>query len=316
MTSAGMNVTHLRSVAIATPDPDGLAEFYDEVWGLAVVARHSGTTYLRGAGDEHHILSIAPGQRAQVVGYTLGLPDASSVDAAASLLRNEAGALVDPPAPLDAPGGGYGMTVTDPDGRLVGLSAGVEAHRAPAPARPVAPVKISHIVVNSAQLDVYQRFLVDMLGFTLADEMPHMSFYRCNADHHSIAVTRAPHASLNHIAFELATTGDVLRGVQRLRDTVPLVWGPNRHGPGNNVFAYFAAPNGQVIEYTSEIEQIDVDHPPAPRLWMPEDSRVVDEWADTTTLRPAPEARQAMLGEPEPPRGPAWKETSNDAAHQ
>jgi hypothetical protein len=126
-----------------------------------------------------------------------------------------------------------------------------------------------------------------------------MKFYRCNSDHHSVAICPAPHASLNHIAFEVPAVTDVLRGIEHLSPAVPLVWGPNRHGPGDNVFAYFLAPNQQVIEYTAEVQQIDQAAPPAPRMWLPAESRVADEWADESTLRPTPEARAAMLGEPE-----------------
>jgi len=34
-------------------------------------------------------------------------------------------------------------------------------------------------------------------------------------------------------------------------------WGLGRHGPGNNVFAYFVGPDDFVIEYTAEIQQVD-----------------------------------------------------------
>ena len=34
-------------------------------------------------------------------------------------------------------------------------------------------------------------------------------------------------------------------------------WGIGRHGPGDNVFGYFVEPNGFVVEYTAEVEQVD-----------------------------------------------------------
>jgi catechol 2,3-dioxygenase len=33
-----------------------------------------------------------------------------------------------------------------------------------------------------------------------------------------------------------------------------------RHGPGDNVFAYFVDPTGIVIEYTAEVLQVDDDY--------------------------------------------------------
>ena len=37
----------------------------------------------------------------------------------------------------------------------------------------------------------------------------------------------------------------------------PIAWGVGRHGPGDNVFAYFIDPVGFVIEYTAEVLQVD-----------------------------------------------------------
>jgi catechol-2,3-dioxygenase len=296
--------THLRGAIVAATDAESLAEFYAGTWGLSPVAVQDGRHYFRGTGPEHHILTIVPSDTNRLVGYELGLADRAAVDAAAEELEANGGVtIVAAPGALSTPGGGYGMTIADPEGRLVTLSAGVEP--APAVDRPstaVHPVKISHVVLNSPDADATARFFEQVIGFERADELPHMIFLRCNQDHHSLAISRAPHASLNHIAFAVPSTEDVLRGVEAVRATIPLVWGPNRHVPGNNTFGYFLAPNGQVIEYTAEVDQIDPANPPAPKLWRPEDNTVVrDSWAVAETLRPTPEAREAMTGSPEPP---------------
>src|ERR1044072_5071278 len=42
----------------------------------------------------------------------------------------------------------------------------------------------------------------------------------------------------------MADIDGVMRGIGRMRDAgFPLVWGPGRHGPGNNVFGYFVGPH-------------------------------------------------------------------------
>jgi catechol 2,3-dioxygenase len=67
----------------------------------------------------------------------------------------------------------------------------------------------------------------------------------------------AERATLHHIAFEMADIDSVMRGAGRMRDAgYPIEWGLGRHGPGNNVFAYFVGPDDFVIEYTAEIEQV------------------------------------------------------------
>ncbi len=49
-----------------------------------------------------------------------------------------------------------------------------------------------------------------------------------------------------------------MRGAGRLKTNgFNIEWGVGRHGPGDNVFTYFVEPNGFVVEYTTEVEQID-----------------------------------------------------------
>ena len=45
-----------------------------------------------------------------------------------------------------------------------------------------------------------------------------------------------------------------MRGMGRMKDNgYPIEWGPARHGPGDNVFAYFCGPDELPIEYTAEV---------------------------------------------------------------
>jgi NAD(P)-dependent dehydrogenase (short-subunit alcohol dehydrogenase family) len=55
-------------------------------------------------------------------------------------------------------------------------------------------------------------------------------------------------------------------------------WGPGRHGPGNNPFAYFVlAHSGFVIEFTSELQQIDEATHEA-QVWSRDDPEAMDRW--------------------------------------
>ena len=98
--------------------------------------------------------------------------------------------------------------------------------------------------------------------------------------------------SLNHIAFEMTDVDAVMRGIARLREAgYEAVWGPGRHGPGNNVFGYFIAPYGGVIEYTAEVSEVGDDY----RVGTPEDWKWppgrIDHWGiskkDTAKTGPA-----------------------------
>ncbi len=301
-----MRITHLRGVELTDPAPHEIAGFYEQIWGLQRVVTVGESVYLRGTGPEHHILSIHPGAQTTVRGYRLGLADRAVVDDAAAELgaRSEV-RIVSAPGLLDSPGGGYGLRITDPDGREIELLAEMAQAGEPGapPGRPpIQPTKVSHVVLNSPNADAYLQLLIEVLGFRVADETEHMVFLKCNLDHHSVAIARAPHASLNHVAFEVPTVEEVLAGVEHLRaHGFETIWGPGRHPQGMNAFGYFLAPNGQVVEYTAEVEQIPDDQL-APRFWVPEDYEVYDDWADISSLRPTPETRTLMRGVPEAAR--------------
>jgi catechol 2,3-dioxygenase len=124
------------------------------------------------------------------------------------------------------------------------------------------------VVFNTPRQEEAARFWVDALGFSVSDRSL-LTFIRCNSDHHSVAFHPGERASLHHIAFEMADIDSVMRGTGRMRDAGhPIEWGLGRHGPGNNVFAYFVGPDDFVIEYTAEIEQVtDATPVRAPRDW-------------------------------------------------
>jgi catechol 2,3-dioxygenase len=66
---------------------------------------------------------------------------------------------------------------------------------------------------------------------------------------------------MNHIAFLMPDLESVMRGAGRMIDRgYPIGWGVGRHGPGDNVFAYFVDPMGFVIEHTAEVLQVDDDY--------------------------------------------------------
>jgi catechol 2,3-dioxygenase len=118
-----------------------------------------------------------------------------------------------------------------------------------------------------------QRFYEKALGFRLTDRSKRWPSSRCNSDHHAVVIADAPVNGLNHVAFLMPDLEAVMRGAGRLIDAgFPIAWGVGRHGPGDNVFAYFIDPAGFVIEYTAEVLQVDdsyVVRGPAEWTWPP-----------------------------------------------
>ena len=129
-----------------------------------------------------------------------------------------------------------------------------------ADAKPVAdrPLRLAHVNLNSTDVDAATAFYENALGFRLTDRSKAMAFVRCNSDHHAVVISESPVNGLNHIAFLMPDLESVMRGSGRMIDAgFPIGWGVGRHGPGDNVFAYFIDPTGFVVEYTAEVLQVD-----------------------------------------------------------
>jgi len=256
MTEQPAKVAGLRGVDLGVPDVAAHARFFTRVWNLAVVAERNGSVYLRGAGAIHHILALHPREHAQLLCVNLAAADRDAIDRLHARARNAGARLVDAPAAVNEPGGGYGFAFSDLEGRVLRVIAD-DARHAEARAQPDRPQKITHVVLNTSRQEEAAAFWVQALGFEVSDRSL-LTFIRCNTDHHNIAFHPGDSSTLHHIAFEMDSIDAVMRGAGRMRDAgYPIEWGPGRHGPGNNVFAYFVGPDDFVIEYTAEVEQVD-----------------------------------------------------------
>jgi catechol 2,3-dioxygenase len=248
-------ITGLRSVDLGMADVAAGARFFADTWRLAPVAERNGSVYLRGSSGYHHILALHPRPRPELLCITLAAADRAAVDLLHDRVARSGVRAVEPPAGLQEPGGGYAFTFADPEGRVLRVVAG-DARHADAAMAPDRPHKITHVVLNTPRQEAAAKFWVDVLGFSVSDRSL-LTFVRCGADHHAVAFHPGEGSSLHHIAFEMADIDSVMRGAGRMRDAGrPIEWGLGRHGPGNNVFAYFVGPEDFVIEYTAEIEQV------------------------------------------------------------
>ena len=235
----------LQSVDLRVPDVEATERFFAEVWGLMPASDGR----LRGSDALPYLVGLEQGEPAIRAITFCGT-------------REETGG---------------GREVRGPEGELYRFV--IHERAEPLPASPDLPGRLSHVVLNSADVDAAERFATGTFGFRVSDRTRHMTFLRCNNVHHCVAYARAGYTSLNHIAFEMVDTDAVMRGIGRLRDAgYPCVWGPGRHGPGNNVFGYFVGPHGGLVEYTAEVEQVGDDYQVgSPEDWKWPPGRI-DHW--------------------------------------
>ncbi len=250
-------VSSLAAIELGVPDVNAAVTFYEKVWGLSAVERVGDTCYLRAAGTDYFVLALHRRAEPSCVRVRLSAEDHKAVDALAARVTMAGGALVCTPGRLASPGGGYGFAFHDLEGREFEVLTGARTHAVGALPND-RPYRLSHAVFNSMDLDRASDFMRDALGFRLRDRTAKASFMGCNADHHSVAFSNRPNSLLGHVAYELPNLEAAMRGCGRLkRAGLTLEWGVGRHGTGDNVFAYYVDPNGFVIEYTTEMQQVD-----------------------------------------------------------
>lgn len=279
-------VTGIRSVAIDVCALDEAAAFYDAVWGLAPVgAPDAAARYFRGTAAYHHILSLHRADRPAIRRLVFAAADRDAVAALHAKVQ-ASGVVTEAPREWTMPGGGYGFGFKDPEGRNLAVACHGARHvAAPAADR---PHKITHVNLNAGDYDGSTHFMIDALGFRLIDETVRARFLHAACpDHFSLALVKHGNATLNHIAFDLVDLDSVMRGAGRMRDAgYPIEWGVGRHGPGNNVFGYFAGPEEIPLEYTSEVLQIDDSYVPrGPDFWKFPPGRG-DQWGVTDPPSP------------------------------
>lgn len=273
-----VTVTKLAHVGFRAQNLSNQAEFYNDRWGLERVDEHAGEMFFRADGPDHHVLTLHSAEAPGLHHLAFEVASVEDVDRAADELEALGLPIVAPPTAGLEPGVAKAMRFCDPEGNLVELIAGVDAIREPYAARDVKPVGLNHVVLEARDRVALESFYRDRLGFQLTDQLADfMTFFRCNANHHSLAFLPARDGSggLNHAAFEIRNWEEWIKAVFHAGEKgIPRVWGPGRHVAGNNLFSYYKDPEDNTVEYTSEVEQIKgADYVPKVR-----NPPIADQW--------------------------------------
>jgi catechol 2,3-dioxygenase len=264
-------VAGLRSVELSTPDLAASIDFYTRVWGLDIVAEESGKVFLAASSDDFHVLELKSGERTELRKMTFRVQSAEDLQMLAEKTAAAGCSVLRPLGEADSPSGGRRFVVREPQGAVLEFVHGDLRKQV----EPIAnrPLRLAHVNINSMDIEALSTFYQNVLGFRLTDRSKLMAFLRCNDDHHAVVLAEAPVNGLNHIAFLMPDLEAVMRGSGRIVDAgYPIGWGVGRHGPGDNVFAYFVDPAGVVVEYTAEVLQVDDDYRfrgPSEWTWPP-----------------------------------------------
>ena len=277
-------VSGIRSVEIGASNPEQAARFYADVWGLN---RLAGTGYrFAGSAGEHPILTIVDGGTA-MRRFAFSVRGFAALDELHGRIR-AAGLPVSTSSRAFDDGEGIGFDSRDPEGRTIAFIA-TESEPSPVTLPKDRFSKVTHLNLNCGAYDAMRHYMTETLGFRVVDETRTNGFFNCDRDHHALVIGRVPmRPTLNHIAFEMPDLNSMMRMCGTMRENgYPIEWGVGRHGPGDNVFSYFAGPEEFPIECTAEVLQIDDSYAyRGPDIWGFPPGRT-DQWGVTD----APSAR-------------------------
>jgi catechol 2,3-dioxygenase len=256
-----MTIVRLGHVSFAVPELDRSTRFAEDVIGLRLVERLGDVAYLSST-ERRHQLVLRAGPTLSCDEIAFDVSDAGALDRLATR-ASEAG--LDVLEDADDPFVDRKLRFTIPNGPPVALCYGAATLRAESYSTlGVRPRKLGHVTIATPDGDGVGNILTQVLGMRLSDRLPlgehadgELRWYRCNSDHHAIGITPGP-AGVHHYAFEidnLASFG--ILGDHLLVNGIRYIWGPGRHGPGHNLFAYFPDADGGMIEVYSEMTQID-----------------------------------------------------------
>ena len=287
----------LRGIVMRGPNVTESCSFFENLWGLRLSHSENDEVFFRGNGSEPIAYGLIDHPVFGIEYIHFSTKDRSSMNALFKQLVKQNCTIISQPGEFNDFAGGYGFEILDPDNRR--LRFRTDALKLTNNKKWGYPDKVSHVVLNTPDMELLQDFFTSVLGFRVSDYSgDQMVFLRCNNEHHTIALSRSNYPSVNHVAFDLSSIDEFMHSIGRMKQAGHNVsWGPGRHGPGNNPFAYYVSPPGFVVEFTTELQIIN-EKKHQPKVWSRDDPASMDLWM--TAGPPSTAQRTAMQGRPDP----------------
>jgi catechol 2,3-dioxygenase len=242
---------YLHHILLLSPNPEQVARFYGDAIDMRVDEHEDRTWCCTGPG---RCLMLAQGA-AKTLGY------------AAFACRDREGLLdikrraeqeeLSPQVFVDPLLGGDAFSVRDPDGNMIVFGF---SETGPAQGAGLKGA-IQHLTLATRDVNAIEGFYADKLGFAVSDRVLNSrgevmtSFMRSNHEHHTLACFYQDRQGIDHHSYEAGEWGAIRDWCDRMAErNIKIIWGPGRHGPGNNIFIFIEDPDGNWIEISAELE--------------------------------------------------------------
>ncbi len=275
-------------IIFEVPDLD-LQKAFLQDFGLLEAQRSDDALYMRGYGTDPYIYVARRSDKSAFVGAGFTVASEQELLEVAQQTGNAV-------QPVDGPGGGQRVRLTDPDGFIVDLVYGrqeldpLETRREPLPVnlpqhknrinrgqrtplQPSAVERFGHYVLMVSDFQASWEWYRRHLGLLPTDVLcaesgtPLLAFSRLDkgdtpADHHTVVLASGPAAGYMHSAFETLDQDAIGQGQQYLKlKGWKHFWGMGRHILGSQIFDYWLDPHGHEVEHYADGDVFDASHP-------------------------------------------------------
>lgn len=275
-------IKRMAHVSLRVPDLDASVTWATTVMGMREVQRTDGTSYLTHL-DCHHSLEYVAGDRSVLDHISMEAHDEQALETLLGRLKDHGVTIVSEKP--DEPGIEQAIRFLGPDRHVFEVFTGMTSVDGPHTGAGVQPRKFGHPTLTCPEIAPTKDFFEQVLDFRLSDEVGDvLAFVRCNVDHHGLGLQKGP-AGLNHYAWEvenLATLGEL--GDTLHRRGGRFIWGPGRHGAGENIFTYHYDPAGCIVEYYADLYQVWDERSYVPGRWAIDDWRAQNLWGPGAPL--------------------------------
>lgn len=254
----------LARLELSSSDPQSIASFYAATFRLQ--AADLGSGFVCRAPGRELVFVRGPGGQLRRVSFSFA--QYAGFERQHQLLCRHPAALVEESDEI--------LTVRDPHGHLVSFL--------PPPATPLVAgtARLQHFGLRTPNPASLAQFYVEQLGFVVSDRVLDDAgdltaiFLRTDAEHHSMALFRAPEVRFDHFSCEVCGWSELRDWADHMADVgVDLAWGIGRHGPGNDTFLMVRDIEGNMGEVSCDLE---ICAPGRPAGVWPHRPQTLNQW--------------------------------------
>lgn len=242
--------SYLHHIALASDQPEKLADFYAATLDMEV--EQTGAQEWCCTGRDRRVVFLH-GEPKTLAYAGFACRDADALADLRDRATSENLSIEAAPGPYF---GQDAFAVRDPDGNRIAFGLSENSQ----PTRQGMPGPLQHLAFATFDAIALEDFYHRRLGFAVSDRVLRedaltTSFLRSNHEHHTVACFKATRSGIDHHSYEGGEWDTIRDWADHFAGLgIPLVWGPGRHGPGNNLFIFIEDPDGNRIEISAELE--------------------------------------------------------------